>query len=130
MKIAVIENTKGLHNIYEDMFFIHTVDFFESIESFIENGKTYPVVIVDHVVNGVGWERVYDIIDNETFLIVTSTFPKDFYKKEFPETLYKSLENVNSNSNAVYYHKDQKNRFLDYISRSVELEALRANCRA
>ncbi len=129
MKIAVIEDTKAIHHIYEDMFFLHTVDFFSSIDDFIQKGEVYPVVIIDHQVNGKGWEEVYKLIDDNTFLIVTSTFPLDFYKKEFPDTLYKSLTKVNSHKNAVHFVKDSGNRFLYYISRSVELEALRANCR-
>jgi DNA-binding NtrC family response regulator len=130
MKIAVIEDTKALHDIYEDMFFMHTVEFFNTVDDFILKAEVYPVVIIDHRVDNKSWEDVFKVIDESTFLIVTSTFAKDFYKKEFPDTLYKSIEKVNDHKNAVHYHKDERNRFLDYISRAVELEALRANCRA
>jgi hypothetical protein len=130
MKIAVIEDSKILHTIYEDMFFMHTVDFFNTVDDFVLKGEKYPVVIIDHRVDNKSWEDVYKTIDESTFLIVTSTFPLDFYKKEFPNTLYKSLLNVNKHKNAVHFVKDSGNRFLYHISNLVELEALWANSRA
>lgn len=100
MRIAIIDDDPGQLQVFSDVIYSAlkgvSVDFYDDATKFAQTDDgQYKVVIVDHRFNnGKEWKDVYNGLKNNPQVIVTMTYPPDYYKNEFPNLYYALTEEV------------------------------------
>jgi hypothetical protein len=117
VKLAIVDNW-GMLATYESEFSKYSPDLFDSYTSFLDSRALYDVLIFAHRLSGFDWETAYKQLQNKPRVIVTSTFPLDYYKTYEALETYDKIQAVNKYKNCIFATKD------DYknIRRSIEIE--------
>jgi len=121
MKIAVVEGDSRVLSLYRDALAQYDADYFDSYNKFLQVGNgLYGVIVLSHRIGGYDWLSVYNRLENVPRVIVTATFPAEYYKTNEALNIYNRVMEVNSHPNCIFHLKDDFKNIL----RSIEIEEL------
>ena len=133
MKIAILDDDPKQLLVFEDLIYSNTrgvsIDFYDSAYKFsqMDSGQ-YKMIIVDHRFNdGDDWKEVYKRLKNRPQVIVTMTYNKDYYKKEFPDLYHMLTNEVRGLDNVTAIQKDDQDSLLKMIQIEVLEERFNQN---
>lgn len=125
INLAILEPEPGLIEVYRDAFAplpIEIDSYNETeINNFLSLRYKYQIVIIAHRLGKRSWASVYKKIPNDVLVIVTATFPHEYYKQEFP----KEYSDLNSEQYpAILFCLKEKTKKLFRI---IEMQCLEIN---
>ena len=92
MRVAIIDDNVGLLEIYRDEFSDYDIKLFNDPTKFLQlDHGLYDIVIISHRFGNESWKKFSREFKNNPKIIVTSTYPRNHYVKEFPN-LAKDLD--------------------------------------
>ena len=111
MKVAIIEPESGQRDVYKDILESYDIDLFDSPYKFTQvDSGLYDVILIAHRFGDESWLDTYRSLRNAPRVIVTATYPKDYYKREQAINLWPAIQKINDYPNVIFFQKsDFKN---------------------
>ena len=126
MNIGILCSEFDISKMYRDTLSeFGDVYLFDDASGFVCIADTFDFIVIDHRVNGKPWLSIYTKIPEGKPVLVLATYSPQYYKAEFPDSLYLDLQPIMTMKGVYFAKKDD----LETIKFYTEVESLKKTCK-